>query len=241
MVVIILVPVIYFLAIDRPSDRNLYPDGDVGPSMTATLQSMAPRLTSGTVFRDPNFWLIAFATGVPFAGLTGLMGSMVPLAISKGVSATSAALLLSSLAAGLFAGKILFAGVADRTNLRIALGVCLLGVSVSMLCFWYAAGYMMMVFGSFLLGAAIGVMGTLWGLLLSRGFGTENLGLVMGLVAMVKMPVQLSAPPFFGFVFDKTASYDGALLLVAALCASALVFLPYLRTRAPTVAVPAMS
>jgi MFS family permease len=98
-----------------------------------------------------------------------------------------------------------------------------------------------MVLSSFLLGITIGAVGPLWGYLLARGFGAQNMGLVMGLIALVTMPLTLVAAPFFGFVFDETGSYNDALLIVAGLCIAALLSLPRIRMGLRNVAAPALS
>jgi MFS family permease len=241
IVFVVLVPAIRFLAINWPSDRNLYPDGESAPATAPAAERPSPNLTTGNVLRDPSFWLIAIATGLPFAGATGMVANMVPLVIAKGIDPTHAALLLSSMSVGTFSGKVLFAGLSDRIDSRIALAVCLVGVSASMLCFWYGAGYALMVLSSFLLGITIGAVGPLWGYLLARGFGAQNMGLVMGLIALVTMPLTLVAAPFFGFVFDETGSYNDALLIVAGLCIAALLSLPRIRMGLRNVAAPALS
>jgi MFS family permease len=240
LIFVLLIPTVYFLAIDRPSDRGLFPDGDSAPA-AGTGQSVAPNLSTRDVLGDLNFWLIVLATGLPFAGITGVMGNLVPLVVSKGVSTSVGALLISSFSIGGLVGKLLFAAVGDRVDLRIALGACLLGVSASMLCFWYATGYTLMVPGSFLLGVMIGVIGPLWGFLLARGFGVENIGLVMGLIALMTMPFSLSAAPFLGWVFDDTGSYNDGLLIIAGLCAAALLTLPRIRTGLRAAPQPALS
>jgi MFS family permease len=238
IVFVLLAPVIYFFAVNRPSDLGLQPDGDSAPAVASRPQ--AARLTTRDLVRDPTFWLIAIATGLPFASSSGLTANLVQLVIAKGISATQGAFLLSATSIGSVVGKTLFAGLADRIDLRFGLAFCLIGFAVAMLSFWYAPGYSLLVPASLLMGILIGVIAPLWGLLLARAFGAENLGLVMGVISMVKMPLTLAAAPFFGWVFDKTGSYDDALLIAAGLCLAALVSLPRIRTREQIIAEPAL-
>ena len=110
------------LTIDRPADRKLYADGDSAPAHGATPRPEPARLHSAaSVLGNPNFWFIAVVLGLIFSASTALSANLVPLVMDKGISAERAALLLSILSVGSFAGKMVFAGVGDRVELRLTL------------------------------------------------------------------------------------------------------------------------
>ena len=102
-----------------------------------------------------------------------------------------------------------------------------------MACFWQAAtGYWMMVAGCLLLGIANGGLLPLLSYLLARSFGPANLGRVSGLVTLATLPLNLAAPPVFGLIFDRTGSYDLALIGFICLSLLATLLVPHIRSRA---------
>src|SRR5262249_10604787 len=104
LVFVLLIPLIHFVVVNRASDLNLRPDGD-SPADASKTQATTPNLSTGELLRDPNFWLIAIATGLPFACSSGLTANVIPLAVGKGISATNGAFLLSLISAGSVVGK----------------------------------------------------------------------------------------------------------------------------------------
>jgi MFS family permease len=238
---VVLLPAILLLTIDRPALLKLYPDGDKVPPEGAQHTAL-PLTTTGAVLRDRSFWLITITTGVVFSGGSGLLSNMAPMAIDKGISASHAALLISCLSVGSFGGKSLFAAVADHIDLRISLGVCLLGMALGLLFFWHAEGYTFLLAGAFLEGIALGAVVPLWSVLVTRSFGAQNVGRVMGLMTLAEMPLLLLSPPLYGLIFDNTGSYEGAFMLFIGLSAASIVLLPRIRTYAMgALARPAMS
>lgn len=242
ILLVLTVPVIGLLAVDRPADKNLFPDGETA-AVVATVDSGHAKFGStGGILRDVNFWLIAAAIGFIFAGATGFISNLLPLAIGKGISPDRGALLISILSVGSFTGKVLFASGADRVDLRLALAAACLVLSLSMFSFLQADGYALLAAGSILLGLAAGSVLPLWGFLLARAFGPDNIGRVMGIMGLVIMPLNLFAPPLFGWIYDETGSYNLGFMLCIGLLAAVMILLPKIRTHPPApVASPAAS
>lgn len=236
----IAVPVIAFVAVNRPSDRNLFPDGDGPPSEASAEFGQGHFRTTISVLRDPNFWFISVILGLVLSSASAVGSNLLPIAIGKGITADRGALLISVLSAGAFTGKMVFAGVGDRIDLRLLLAIAMLVLATGMLGFLQADGYAMLVAATLLTGLSGGTVVPLWGYLLARAFGPENIGRVMGLMNFVVLPVTIGAPPLFGWVYDKTGSYNNAFILYMALLpALAIVLLPRIRTQPATPATKA--
>jgi MFS family permease len=230
------VPAILLFVVNRPSDRNLHPDGDSVAPATAEDARGEQYRTLGAVLRDPTFWLVALMIGLTLTGTKGLMSNLVPLAMDIGVAKPQAALVISFFAAAGFAGQLLFAALGDRIDPRLGMSAILVLFAVGMLCFFFATDSKLLFGGGVLLGLGTGAMVPLWGFLLARSFGPENVGRVMGLMSFAILPFGIT-PPLFGWVFDKTGSYDDALLFLAVALLVVIALVPRLRTQeSPAVA-----
>jgi MFS family permease len=63
-VIVVLVPLIAWLVVDKPADLNLYPDGDTRPPRTARSPNANPTESTRQLMRDVNFWVITLAIGL---------------------------------------------------------------------------------------------------------------------------------------------------------------------------------
>ena len=232
---LITIPAIMFLTIDRPADRGLYLDGDAAPAHGAMPPPEPAKFHSAAgVLRNSNFWFIAVVLGLIFSSSTALSTSLVPLVMDKGISAEKAALLLSIFSVGSFAGKMTFAGVGDRVELRVTLGIGLVLQVLGVVGFLYAGDYTFLVVASLVFGLAIGGALPLWGFAVARSFGAANVGRVMGLMTTVVTAFNLSAPLLYGFSFDATGSYNSALIGTIVLLVIAIGVSTRIRAHAAT-------
>jgi MFS family permease len=233
-VIVIVVPLIAWAVIDRPSDRGLYPDGASQPPGEVVSVRAAPSQTTGSLLRDPNFWIITITIGLVLCGSGGLLSNMVPFAASRGFSAKQGALLLTCFSAGSLTSKLLYTFFGDRLNPRTGLAIGLFFFTVSSGFFLRSFSYQLLLVASFLHGMGVGTALPLWSYLTSRVFGTANVGRVFGLMNIVIMPISLSMPPIMGTIFDRTGAYDDGLKLYISLGGAALLLVPRLRvTPAP--------
>jgi MFS family permease len=231
-VLLVLIPLIAWLVIDRPSDVGLYPDGDAQTSRVATGGALEPRQSTGALLRDMNFWVITICICLVLVGSAGLLSNMVPFALSRGFTAKQGALLLTCFSAGSLTSKVLYTFLGDRLNPRAGLGLGLLFFTVSSGCFLRGYSYPMLLFASYLFGMGVGTSLPLWSYLTARVFGTGNVGRVFGLMNIVIMPFSLLAPPVMGAIFDRTHAYDDGFILYICLGVAALLLVPRLRLAA---------
>jgi MFS family permease len=231
-VVLVLIPLIAWLVIDRPSDVGLYPDGDAQPSHEARSVAAEPPQSTGALLRDMNFWVVTICICLVLMGSAGLLSNMVPFALSRGYTAKQGALLLTCFSAGSLTSKVLYSFFGDRLNPRAGLAVGLLFFTVSSGCFLRGYTYPALLAASYLFGMGVGTSLPLWSYLTARVFGTGNVGRVFGLMNIVAMPFSLLAPPVMGAIFDRTHSYDDGFILYICLGLAALLLVPRLRVAA---------
>jgi MFS family permease len=228
-VVLVLIPLIAWRVIDRPSDVGLYPDGEVQPSLVTTSTAVEPSQSTGALLRDRNFWVITICICLVLLGSAGLLSNMVPFALSRGLAAKQGAFFLTCFSAGSLTSKVLYTFFGDRLNPRAGLAAGLLFFTVSSGCFLRGYTYPVLLTASFLFGMGVGTSLPLWSYLTARVFGTANVGRVFGLMNVVTMPFLLLAPPAMGAIFDRTGSYDDGFILYIGLGLAALLLVPRLR------------
>ncbi len=228
-VILVVIPLIGWLVIDRPSDVGLYPDGEIQSSRVTTNATAEPSQSTGALLRDMNFWVITLCICLVLMGAAGLLSNMVPFALSRGFAAKQGALFLSCFSAGSLTSKVLYSFFGDRLNPRAGLATGLFFFTVSSGCFLYGSTFAALLVASFLFGMGVGTSLPLWSYLTARVFGTANVGRVFGLMNIVTMPFSLLAPPVMGAIFDRTGAYDDGFILYICLGLAALLLVPRLR------------
>jgi sugar phosphate permease len=228
-VVLIVIPLIAWRVVDRPSDLGLYPDGDVQLSRAPTTAVVERGQSTGDLLRDLNFWVITLCICVVLLGSAGLLSNMVPFALSRGFAAKQGALLLSCFSAGSLTSKMLYTFFGDRLNPRAGLAIGLLFFTVSSGCFLRGHTLAVLLVAGFLFGMGVGTSLPLWSYLTARVFGTAQVGRVFGLMNVVTIPLSLLAPPVMGSIFDRTGAYDDGFILYICLGLAALTLVPRLR------------
>ena len=218
------------LVVDRPTDRGLNPDGEAqAPVMTREELAKTP-FSARAVLSDPAFWMIAATIAIVTSGMKGMVTNLAPLAIDNGITARSAALLISVYAGCSFFAKLNFAALADRLGPRVLMFAALIGVAAGMACLTQAAfGYGVIALGVALIGLFGGLMVPTESYLAPRVFGQRAVGRAMGLLSSVILLALLSTPPLFGLIFDLTGSYNGIFWTFCGLALAALLWLPAIR------------
>ena len=218
------------LVVDRPSDRGLHPDGmATSPAEMDGRSGLSPASIS-TILRDGSFWLASLTIAIVLSGMAGLVTSLAPIVMDRGLRASDAAALLSLYGICGLIAKLAFAGVADRFGPRKMLTASLIGFALGMTCFSQASlGHEMLIIGVAMAGLFGGLIMPLQSMILPRIFGEEVVGRVMGLISIVTFSALLLAPPAFGRVYDVTGSYTAIFYIFTGLSIAALTTLPWLR------------
>ncbi len=223
----LLIPLLWIVVRDRPVELGILPDGEPGPS-GATVAPRSDPWTTRTIAGTRVFWVLAVVLGLTMGSLGGVIAHLVPYALDRGLSTGMAAALMSCLAAAGIAGKLGFALVADRIDVRYALAASVLAAILATVVLWTDPSVAGVVLASAGLGLATGGLVPSWSALVADAFGRGAVGRVMGLSFLAKQPLLLAGAPFAGYVHDQTGTYTFALqafiaLLLAALAGVALL------------------
>lgn len=221
------------LAVDRPSDRGLNPDGEVEPPALASAEISKAPVSAGEVLGDPAFWMIVVTVAIVTAGMKGMVTNLAPLAIDAGVKASTAATLVSVFAGCSFVAKLSFAALADRLGARTMMFTALGGFALGMACLTQASGgYPVIALGVGMTGLFGGLMVPIESYLAPRLFGQRAIGRATGLLAGTILIAMLITPPLFGRIFDMTGSYSAIFWTFSGLALLSLLWVPFIRLHA---------
>lgn len=229
------VPLVLLLLRDRPAKDVVAIEQLTGKTDTPAVEPPTLVLSTKALLAHPAFWLISMVLGTLFAGPMAVISNMVQFVGTKGISAAQGALLLSVLSGANFGGKLVCASVMDRAPLRLLYALMLCGLAISMLGFLTVQPFSMLMLVAVICGLSSGGASSLWSLTLSRVYGAQQIGRVMGIMTLVIMPFTLFSPPVFGWVYDQFGNYDrgfiGYLLMLglAMLCLARLRLNPVTR------------
>jgi MFS family permease len=230
-------PIIYALAVGRPEDRGLRPDGapdDPAPAPSGSVTSKpAPPFRTADALRQPNLWLISLATGLAFMATTALLNHIIAFGTDAGFSASRAAVLASLAAGGAALGKLLFGWLCDRIGEPNAYIISLASQALGIAALIEVEGYPLMAGVVLLTGIGLGGTLPLSSAILARAFGRAAFGPMMGLMWPIAIPLQLAGPIFAAWIYDTTGSYRLAFMIFVGMLAIAIVLIR--RVRLPAV------
>lgn len=218
------------MAVDRPSDRGLNPDGASESHAQAGAEQSQIAASPLQILMDPAFWMIAGTVAVVTSGMKGMITNLAPLVSDNGIDVSLAAPLISVFASCSFIAKIVFAALSDRLGPRILMFFALGGFAAGLACLTQASmGYGVIALGVGLTGLFGGFMVPMESYLVPRVFGQRVVGRAMGLLSGVILIALLSTPPLFGLIFDLTGSYIGIFWTFAGLALLAIMLVPLIR------------
>jgi MFS family permease len=204
----ILVPLVFFGLKDRR------------PASPAFGEPVTVVALTGIAFRDalrmPRLWLFAISFGMFFFATVGLIGQLVPLLGSMGISTGDAVAYQSVMAVAVLVGRLGTGHLLDRVFAsHVYLAVALIG----------AAGFLILTFGLIdLVGVAIVCAGLALGAeidvasyMVSKYFGVKSYGKLFGIIYASLIAGGIVAHPFFGYVYDQYGDYKYATLVSAIL------------------------
>lgn len=216
-----------------PHAVGLNPDGD--PLPPGATPARAEGASVGAAIRSRRFMALyaaclicSFGAFVPFVHL-------VPYAGDRGVSASSAVLLLSVIGIGSTAGRFVLGGIADRIGRQSALLLSFIGMAAALALwlasksFWPLAGF------AFVYGMIYGAWVAVLPAVVMDYFGGRHVSGIIGILYTSVAFGTLIGPSAAGFAFDLTGDYTLPILAgVAANIVAAVIVAVMVRARAGT-------
>ncbi|HUP24118.1 MAG TPA: MFS transporter [Thermoanaerobaculia bacterium] len=255
LTVMLVLPAVRAIVVNRPEDRGLRPDGDAAMSRTALppqprratgraakvagelpatggayALSPPPRpTTTAGAMRQRSFWVIALVVSLNFCANGALLTHLIPHATDLGYRPALAALVLSVVATLGAAGKLLFGWISDHVDVRSAMALSAVLQTAGVLLVLVVDSYPGLLLAGAIYGLGMGGLVPLWGAMIGAAFGRLAFSRVMGAMSPFILPLQVAGVPYAGWVFDTTGHYAPAFRVFAgvyALSIAALLFLP---------------
>lgn len=234
IVVVLVIPLVLGLMRRDPADLGLLPDGtgaagasadDVADLRHELERSIRPE----AAMRQRNFWLLAAAFGLTFAGLSAVLLYQVPLLLDRGIDESHAAFVLSATAAMGVIGKLGFGTLLDRFDQRRIAAMCFSLQTVGVGLLWLGTSAPLLACYVVLYGYAMGGNATLLASLIGRTFGRLHYGAIGGRMSPVLVLAPVLGVPATGFLRDATGSYGPALAAVMLMSALAAIIVTRIR------------
>lgn len=217
----------------KPTQYGYLPDGETPETASEAKTVTNLRSAGDTVNREQGsstsdytvkaalktraFWLLSIAFLFQFIAVSAVMVHIVPYLESVEIPTTIAATTVTGITICSLIGRLGFGLIGDFANKRylITTGLVLQTIGIFILTFVHMDSIWLIV--PFLLTYAPGFGATipLRFALQADYFGTENLGAIMGAMALVGMVGGLASPIVAGWIFDFTGSYNLAWQLFA--------------------------
>ena len=189
-------------------------------------------LTAAQALRTRAFWLLAVGHGLALLVVTAVnVHAISHMKQELGYSLAQASFIITLMTIAQGAGMLLGAAVGDRWSKRHLAALCMLAHMVGLLMLAYAVHVSMLVVFAVLHGMAWGLRGPLMQALRADFFGVREIGMIMGLSAVVISIGQVVGPLVAGIAYDWTGHYQAGFLLLALLAGGGSVM--FLRARPP--------
>lgn len=213
-----LLPVVYFLIRDRPSDIGQQIDGGAIENSAVVdplgAEQDAKLWTFREMLKSRAFWAIALIFGVMQCIFGVVMLHLYKHSLNVGLSIYEAATVSSAVALCSLLGKPPIGWISDALGGRVALWIALALHSIGLTTLAFANGFTMAVIASAIYGLGLAGMSPLRAFAIAASFGQRSFPQVNGYLRPIQLPFELTASPFAGFIYDSFGSYERAFLFL---------------------------
>ncbi len=186
-------------------------------------------LTIRNMLRMPTFWLLALLSFLYFFGHTSIFQHCFALFTDNGIPAMTAGTMVGVLGLFSLSGKLGLGYLSDKISVRQVLMIALSLSAVSILPLIWAGP----TWGAWLFIASWGFwecgVVALQPILVGSLYDRAIIGKMLGIFTMFTALPNLMGPPFMGYIFDITGSYNLALLVIAVFYIVGLVLVFFVR------------
>lgn len=211
-----------------PSKVGQLPDG-VSKVKQETLVLEARGLSREEALHTRQFWML-FATYICYGFLVqGTMVHIVPHATDLGISAVTAAGILSLIGGISVMGRISIGSAGDRIGNKRALILMFILAVITFIWLQFARELWMLYLFAVLFGFAYGGLVALESPLVAELFGLEAHGALLGIIHFGATIGGAASPLLAGRIFDVTGSYQIAFLVVTGFVVLGLILASFLR------------
>ena len=206
----------------QPEDLGLRPDGD--PPLAAIAEPLESRTddrrkqpaqssdetvwTRAQAIRSPTFWVLVITFGIASVGIAGLNLHIFSYVTDIGHSPLVAASFMSTIAITQLGSTLVWGMLADKFDIRKVSCIQFLIQAIGLITAITSRQIHVTYIGFFLYGTGLAGSFVLREVIWANFFGRNSLGTVRGLSMLFSHLFAASGAPFFGFLHDRTGSYD---------------------------------
>lgn len=228
---VLMLPPLMLLAIDKPEDIGLRPDGEE-PAAAKQSASEGPVITGLTLhaaLRTSTFYIVAVSWFALAMLVTTLHFWQVQVLTAQGISVDFAAQAFTISAITMVVAMPFVGRLFDRIRTRLVLTLALIVTATSLTAITFATDSLSAILYSVIFGLNNALSMTMFGYIWARYFGRRHLGSIQGTGQMIGV-VGASIGPFpVGWAFDAfgdaTWTLRGLALLPALAACAAFLFL----------------
>ncbi len=210
-----------------PQEMGLEVDGHA--TVVGALKEGGRGILLGEAVRTRQFWLCCVAYFCVIFCLLTIIVHIVPHASDIGLSARSAAAVMSTIGGASIVGRIVMGATADRIGSRRAFIICFIVLLAALVWLQGASRPWTLFLFALVYGFAHGGFYTVLSPTIAELFGMSAHGVIFGIVYFCGTLGGAIGPVVAGKTFDVLQSYDSVFLLLIGLAALGMVLVLALR------------
>ncbi len=221
----------------RPEDYGMVADGIASTPAEDKLPEkpdLRRDFTTREALRTPAFWLLSLGHGFALLVVHAVsVHAIAHMHQGLGYSVPQASLVYTLLTLSQIGGVVIGWLIGDRYEKRLIAGGCMLGHMAGLLMLTYAdalaTSIPMVLAFAVLHGGAWGLRGPFMQALRADYFGRSNIGMILGLSAMIIVVGQVGGPMIAGILADVTGDYRVGFTILALLAGVGSLFFFFAR------------
>ena len=220
IVIFLLIPLVRYLVIDNPEEVGQFKDNLIEePS-----EDFEDLMKIKDFFKHNIFWIISLAFAFQFLAMGGVLLHLPLHSESQGFLETwtvlglpikQTVLAYSIAALGGVVGKVFFGYLMDRLSANIPVMIMMAMQSMGIFGLTLIDNYLLFTLFCFIFGLGFGGAMVLMSASFLKAFGSQNLGSVRGISALIIVPVQPVGMILVGTAFDLNLYIESFLLMGA--------------------------
>ena len=220
IVIFLLIPLVRYLVIDTPEEVGQFKD-NLTEEPSKEFQDL---MQIKDFFKHNIFWIISLAFAFQFLAMGGVLLHLPLHSESQGFLETwtvlglpikQTVLAYSIAALGGVVGKVFFGYLMDRLSANIPVMIMMAMQSMGIFGLTLIDNYLLFTIFCFIFGLGFGGAMVLMSASFLKAFGSQNLGSVRGISALIIVPVQPVGMILVGTAFDLNLYIESFLLMGA--------------------------
>jgi sugar phosphate permease len=226
---VVALPSVFFLIIDKPGDVGLQVDGDEHDNADEdTEPETSPSLSLKQAMRTATFWLMVYIVAALAFALQGTLIHLVPLLIDRGIEPSTAALVASTVGLSMGGARLIVGYLLDYLFApRLAMVVFSLA-ALSIVLILFTDSLPLYFLAAVLIGFGLGTEGDLMAYMVSRYFGMRNFAAIFSCVFSFYILGTGAGPAVFGRSFVTYGDYTQIHYISIGVMISAIILFAFL-------------